>query len=301
MIRGFPTGLLSSILCNQDEGPLRPRIPQVDNFIEDGEIHCEKCGATYNISHGILVMLDNRDSMNEISSYEMRTRDHAAAKDSIENRASNDAVFDAMEMPATIGKLKRVEGLSLLELGCGTGKYTKVLGRSADSLLAVDFSMKSLQVNANSLQPCDNVGLLCADVARLKLRPGSFDSALSTLYSNLPTPAIRLTSTRAVKTALKSGGRYVLSAHHRDIREVLRRTASSGTYDNGIFYRSFTAGSLKRELRRCFSEIRTVTICIWIPYLSRAGRTRAFVSRVSERIPFVNRMGSIILALCVKN
>jgi len=73
-----------------------------------------------------------------------------------------------------------------------------------------------------------------------------------------------------------------------------------GTYENGIFYQKFKAQSIRNEMLTVFPKVKTETICIWVPYISRINRIRSFVSSASETIPFLNRLGSLLLATATK-
>ncbi|MEW6418473.1 MAG: class I SAM-dependent methyltransferase [Nitrospirota bacterium] len=244
-------------------------------------------------------MLDDEMLLNDRSRFELRVRDSIANGLSrcLHQEYSKE---DEMEVPSTLRKMGRTAGKKILELGSGTGRFTSLLANECKSLLAIDFSLNSLRVASKRISSNGNVGLVRADISNMKLKPNSFDLSLSTLYSNLPTPEIRESSTKLVSSALKSKGKYILSAHHYELRMKLKSMPVSGSYENSIFYHRFTRCSLKRELDKYFSDIRFSTICIWIPYLSRIKFTRIFLSRLSERIPFLNRFGALILATATK-
>lgn len=297
VIKGFPVRLLDTVRCNRDGGRLWSDRPEGDtDSIVEGKVHCEKCGVVYKIQDGILEMLEDDAQLDERSQFEMATRDVEADK-----RGDSDDLRERMEAPTTLKQLGNTNGKTLLEIGCGSGRYTRPLAENCSSLLAVDFSRDSLLTNARSLHADRNVGFVRADVGNLKLKEESFDLAFSTLYSNLPTPEIRSRSTASVSQALKLNGKYVVSTHHHDIRQVLRGINTAGKYDNGIFYQSFTKNSLRRELEEYFSEITMTTTSILVPYLSRIETSRVFIPRLAERLPILNQLGAILLATAVKD
>jgi ubiquinone/menaquinone biosynthesis C-methylase UbiE/uncharacterized protein YbaR (Trm112 family) len=300
MTRGFPLRLIDFIRCDKDAGALKPEEAELkESAILEGGVRCIRCRTLYRINEGILDMFDPCGLLNDRSIFELKMRDSMASSlfdhDSAENNEE-----DAMEVPSTLRKMGRTVGKKILELGCGTGRFTRHLERGCDSLIAIDFSFDSLRVASKRISSNGKVGLVRADISNMKLKPESFDLSLSTLYSNLPTPEIRESSTRLVYEALKPGGRYILSAHHHDIRMVLKGAPKSGAYENGIFYQNFTSKSLRQELGDYFSKITMSTICIWLPYISRIGSARTLISRVSERIPLLNKLGALILATATK-
>ena len=303
VIKGFPARLIDTLRCNKDGERLRLDGPDRDaNSIIEGKVSCAKCGAAYKIQDGILEMFEDDAQLDERSKFEMATRDVEADK----REDPNDLMgalseIDGMEVPTTLGQLGNPDGKAVLEIGCGTGRYTRALAESCGSLLAVDFSRKSLLVNAESMPANRTVGFVRADAGHLKLKEESFDLALSTVYSNLPSPEIRSRSTESVSQALKVNGRYVVSTHHHDIREIIRGISAAGEYDNGIFFQKFTKSSLRAELERYFSKIEMKTACIWVPYISRLKTARVPASKLSESVPILNRLGALLLATAVKD
>ena len=304
MLEGFPKKLLDNILCMQDRGNLH--IDRVvvggDRTVFHGTVRCVQCGSSYEIKNGILDMLSSKRPKNDTNYYEMAVRDREAGTVS-EEWERGYAIANAMEIPSTLNKLGGFEQISesdILELGGGTGRYTKFLAQKPRFVLAVDFSWQSLVMNSRACAGANNVGLVCADIPQLKIQSESFDLALSTCYSNLPTQDIRRSSTKIVAEALKKEGRYVLSAHHHHPLEIFKNIPAIRRYNNGIFYHCFTAKTLKKEMYEYFSKIKTNTVCIWVPRISRIKKTRVLVSRISERIPLLNRLGYILLATGIK-
>jgi SAM-dependent methyltransferase len=243
----------------------------------------------------VLGLLENEAVGDARSAREQRIRD-AKAGEAAEADDPGATPDDAMEIASTLARLGRLEGKAVLELGCGSGRFTRRLAARSRAVLAVDFSRESLRQAARTLVTAGaQVGLVQADVSRLALAPARFDAALSTLYSNLPSRALRAASSAVVAGALKPGGRYVLTAHHQDIRRRLRGKPKEETYANGIYFRSFTRGALQRELEPHFKRLELGTICIRLPYLSRMARFRPGLSRACERIPALNRLGELLI------
>lgn len=304
MIEGFPTALLDYLVCPRDGADLAVgRIAKgSDQAILDGTITCANCGSSYAVRSGILSVLYGERATDERNQYEMTIRDAeaGAASDQWEDAY---AVDSEMEIPSTLRRLAAPDPsqrLDVLELGCGTGRYTRFLSEMFRLVLAVDFSMRSLVVNTQRLGRAKNVGFVHADVACLRIHPDRFDRALSTFYSNLPTREIRDASTRVAWEGLKYGGKYVLSAHAYHPRDMLKKLPAARTYENGIYYQCFTPNGLREEMRTYFSSVKMETVCIWIPIISRILKARVPLSKMAERLPLLNRLGSILLATATK-
>lgn len=300
-IRGFPVCLIDALRCNNDAGRLHLETSDRDaHSVMEAKVRCEGCGAIYHIRDGIFEMFESNAPLDERSRFELNVRDREAGQTG-DRDLRFETFSDRMEVPSTLERLGDTRGRALLEIGCGTGRYTRPLAKACGALLAVDFSRASLLVNAKLLPADGNVGLVWADVSKLKLQEAYFDLALSTLYSNLSSPEIRSRSTASVFHALKPQGRYVVSAHHLSVLERKKGTSASGEYDNGIFYQNFTKSALRQELEKHFSKITIKTICIWVPYISRSKASRVFISRFSERLPILNQLGDLLLATAVKD
>jgi SAM-dependent methyltransferase len=299
-MKEFPVRLIDFIQCNKGCGSLEMVGAKTGaTSIQEGALRCPDCMSTYRIRDGILEMLDLTHPIDPRSLFELHKRDEIA-QESGEVPIPGNESDDISEVTSTLKRLGDRREKSILELGCGTGRFTRELVKDCAYVMAVDFSRSSLLVNTGRMPDNEKVGFIIADVSRLRLKANSFDLALSTLYSNIPDPEARSASTRSVHHALKPQGKYVLSAHHHDPREILYGRSAVGTYENGIFYQKFKAQSIRNEMLTVFPKVKTETICIWVPYISRINRIRSFVSSASETIPFLNRLGSLLLATATK-
>lgn len=295
-MRGFFSPNLELILCSRDGGVLRSVSPQHSEWILDGQVQCVTCKRIYHIHGGILDLLEvdvpaNEDNRHEL---ELREGDHKLLRGA---PGSSLSWRDTAEIESTIARLGDPSGMTVLELGCGPGVYTRRLA-SARRLLAVDFSLTSLRRNLAQLPDKTTVGLVRADVGSLLLAPKAFDVALATLYSNLPSPALRHACNHAVAVALRPAGRYLVCAHHQDLRRILKGLPDAGYYSSGgIFFQCFTRQTLRAELSAF--EIESIEpICIELPGVSRvpSDPLRTWIARQAARVPAINQFGSLLLA-----
>ena len=135
-----------------------------------------------------------------------------------------------MDRRHTFRTLDPRPGERVLDAGCGTGAYLRML-RSARSLpVGLDLSPGMLRV---ARQVAPGVGVVQADLNRaFPVRPGMFDAVISTLVSE------HLTNLRCffleAYAALRRGGRLVFSAFHPE----LARSGIEANYErDGIEYR----------------------------------------------------------------
>lgn len=300
MIVGFPRDLLGLVLCSRDGGELDVReADESGGSLIEATLRCRRCDAAYSIRGGILDLLGDESIADERSAFELKARDRDS-ESSFHQKGLPPWHPDwriELEVPATLRRLGDLSGTTMLELGCGTGLYTRCCSGACARILAVDFSRASLRVNAENLAGTASTGFLRAEVGRLRLRRGAFDVALTTLYSNLPTAEIRRTVNRCVREALRPGGRYLVSAHHQDLKRRLRALPSDGLYSERfpVFFQCFSRAELEAELTD-FEIGATSAVCIFLPLLSRSRGLRPLLSRVAERIPGVNLLGLLLLA-----
>lgn len=97
-------------------------------------------------------MLEDAAPLDERNHFEMAARDVEAHKRVESNEITALSEIDRMELPTTLGQLGKTDGRSLLEIGCGTGRYTRPLAERCNSILAVDFS-KSRSSQMQGLYP----------------------------------------------------------------------------------------------------------------------------------------------------
>ena len=205
-------------------------------FIVRGAAGCATCGKVHRIDDGILTLL-GADRLHPESAKEMEQRDIKNA--SILSGACQEwtsSIIESIEVRPTLAAVSAAPGMVVLEIGCGSGRYTVDLARGAAAVVAVDFSRPGLLLLRQKLASEASVALVQADVTRPYVTASAFDCALSTLHSNLPDARHRLASLRHLSQALKLEGRAVISMHHLSGRDRLIGMPAAGRYpDSGIF------------------------------------------------------------------
>jgi SAM-dependent methyltransferase len=283
MQRGFPLQFLHLVRCAEDGGELRAIEPAAGGFIVDGAAACAACGQVHRIESGILSLLGavhlHRESEKELQQRDIKN----ASILSGERTEWASSTTDAIEVNPTLAAVSVAPGMTVLEIGCGPGRYTLDLARRAVAVVAVDFSRQGLLVLRRKLDPEAPVALVQADVTRPYAAPAAFDRVLSTLHSNLPDTAHRSASLHHIARAMKVDGRAVISMHHLSGRDRLKGVPAAGRYpDNGMFRYYMTSAEARREGAPFFSRIRLVHISAGIP-----GVRSATVGRLVARLPLL--------------
>jgi len=136
----------------------------------------------------------------------------------------------ALDRRHTFGTLDPRPGERVLDAGCGTGAYLRMLRGARSAPVGLDFSPGMLRM-ARQMAP--EARVVQADLNRaFPIRPGIFDAVISTLVSE------HLTNLRSffleVYAALRRGGRFVFSAFHP---ELARSGIEANFERDGIEYR----------------------------------------------------------------
>jgi SAM-dependent methyltransferase len=116
------------------------------------------------------------------------------------------------------GSLEPLRGASVLEVGCGAGRFTEVLLEAGARVFACDLSAA---VEAN-LENCGHLSgyFVCqADVLALPVAAGSFDFVIALgMIQHTPSPEKTIAS---LAVAVRPGGLLVLD-HYRSLRPLMR-------------------------------------------------------------------------------
>jgi phosphoethanolamine N-methyltransferase len=89
------------------------------------------------------------------------------------------SAIDEAEQREILELLPDYQQKTVLELGCGIGRFTGHLAKEAAHVTAVDFIQKCIDENIRRHQHMGNVTFMCEDVTNLSLRPGGYDIVFS--------------------------------------------------------------------------------------------------------------------------
>ena len=111
------------------------------------------------------------------------------------------------------------KGNLALDIGCGTGEFSRLLGQRFDRVVALDLSPNTIEIARQRSQDYQNIDYLVADILNW-IPSEQFDAIVSiaTLH-HLPVENLL----PALKTALKPGGKLVILdlLQHEGIKDFL--------------------------------------------------------------------------------
>lgn len=294
---GFPRALVGLLRCRRDGSELVVEVARQEGSaqITDGSLTCVLCGQAVPIVGGIVRMLASEtlapEETHEIALRDAQTRALAPERE----RAYWESLYSRQETAATLAALDLDRDGTALDLGCGTGRYTALLARGCRWVIAVDFSLGSLEWLARSNPPGPNVGLVHGDITRLAVAPRRFHRALAT--TPLDTREQRLAMHHVAADALSDDGVYVFSTEHYDLRSRLLGAPRAQRYRPGenLFFR-LRQQEVEREAAPYFLEVWSRPINVSLPLARRMPLAlRAQLSRLAESVPGLRQLGDLVL------
>jgi len=111
------------------------------------------------------------------------------------------------EVPATLSLLRKIKGKKILDLGCGTGIYTKILKRRGAHVQGIDISPKMIEIAKQNVRGVD---FRIGSVYDLPYESGTFDIVLASLvvhyFGNLDR------AFKEIRRVLKKNGVFIFSS-----------------------------------------------------------------------------------------
>ena len=114
-----------------------------------------------------------------------------------------------LEVPSTLSMLNGIKGKKVLDLGCGTGIYTKIMKRSGAKVYGLDISQSMLDIAKREVK---GVEFRIGSAYRLPYKPNTFDLVLSALVIEHLTDTGR--AFKEVNRVLKKDGTFIFSLHN---------------------------------------------------------------------------------------
>ncbi len=140
----------------------------------------------------------------------------------------------------------------ILEIGCGTGKFSRLIAERAEKVLAIDLSPQMIRLARTRSKLYPNIDFIEGDVMTYQLPDNQFDciATLTTLH-HLPMTDVL----KKIKQALKPRGVFICLDLYQ--RSNLADLFFDGiAYPANLFLRSAKTGKFRpsREVREAYAE-----------------------------------------------
>jgi ubiquinone/menaquinone biosynthesis C-methylase UbiE len=170
----------------------------------------------------------------------------------------------------------------VLEIGCGTGEFTRLLARRAERVVAVDLSSQMIRLACERSRQHPNIEFVCGDVLEYQLPDEEFDciATLTTLH-HLPMEVVL----RKIRDALKPGGVFVcLDLYRRS--SLIDLLCDGVAYPSSLLLRLLKTGRLRssRAVREAYAEHGRTDTYLTLPQVERACADALPGARVSRRL-----------------
>jgi ubiquinone/menaquinone biosynthesis C-methylase UbiE len=155
----------------------------------------------------------------------------------------------------------------ILEIGCGTGTFSRLLAGRAEKVLAIDLSPQMIRLAQERSKLYPNIDFVKGDVMAYYLLDHQFDciATLTTIH-HLPIEPIL----RKIRKALKPGGIFVcLDLYQRSsLNDLL---FDSVAYPANLFLRLIKTGKPRpsREVREAYIEHGKTDTYLTLPQIGR--------------------------------
>lgn len=225
--------LLDVLACPKCKGRLWVKAVWIIDYVNEGDLYCGTCGASYPIHKGIPRFVK---SDGYASSFSLEWAKHAKTQlDSVSGlTVARDTFFQRTGFTS-----QDLKGKLVLDAGCGIGRYMEVAQEAGARIIGVDMSYSVDQAYEN-VGKLPNVDIVQADLLNLPFKEGVFDTVFS--LGVLHHTSNCHEAFNAVAKLPKTGGSLAVWLYAND---GLKQKAYNAV---AAFYRTFTTRMSQEDL-----------------------------------------------------
>lgn len=250
-----------TLACPVDKGAL---------VFQENSVQCVTCKQNYAVDDGIycLMPLPSPDAAHAF--HEQKARDKEA--DIYDKNLGLKFLtgFEIKRYAASLADEIKNE-TPLLEIACGTGRFTPLLAPRFLHTFSLDVSIESLRVLRKKLAGTPHekkVTLIHADAAHLPFASETFEKVgCFQMFQHLPSHDIRCKMLAEIQRVLKNGGKLSLSAY-RDHPFLTFLWKKEGTHPNGSYFYRFAKHELEYVLDGYFNGVNVTPMPFFYVWLA---------------------------------
>ena len=280
--------------------------------VMEGLITCGECGRRYDITGGIASMMpdgiagrdEKRSRADEAKAHEMEVRNTLAQK---QVGGAYSELQGRIELRALMRAVGPGAGATLIDIGCGSGRLTRLYHQGFRNVIGFDFAMETLKVNRAWAvrNGARNIDLIQADAGNLPLRRGSVDAALcNDVFQHVPDEA-RQPFLKSIFRSLAPGGRFLITVRSFSISRKLIQLLREGRIHrdaqmsgSALPIHFYTREEISGLLARCGFDVRKVYgLYCGIPrHPGKIWESLMFVENAIQRTPLSLAIGNLYAA-----
>jgi SAM-dependent methyltransferase len=251
--------------------------------LQSGILRCPTCNAEYPVISGIAYLLPPSGTQTTEIAEARRREAEARDADAAGYDATKPDYETSMERNEIVNALNIQPGEVILDLGAGTGRITTALAERGATVIAMDISAKSLELNRDKCSKIKNANViyLVVDVCHLPLRDEVAHKAVSgQMLEHIQLEAERHRCIKEMRRVLRNPGRVVLTVYNYSLTKR-RNNEREGYHQGGLYYYRFDRNELSALLNDHDFRVRNVTGLLNLP----AGLQSAVLDKLVAQLP----------------
>jgi ubiquinone/menaquinone biosynthesis C-methylase UbiE len=278
--------------------PLHPGAGGLEALPSGDALRCRQCHWSFALIDRIpdLVLADENSGPfreREIKQWNQM----AASYDEV--RAGDQEWMAALD--GTVRALEPQPGELVLDAACGTGLTVRRYHGRVANVVALDFSVPSLQYLRKALGHSDCVHFVRADISALPFADSTFDRVLcANAIQHLPHERMRQRTVRELARVAKVGARVVVTAHNHSIRRRLRRKPREGPRRDVQYMHAFDRPELTSLLSAALAVKSIRGAGFPLPYRLKLAPLSRRLERSLRRLSPATAWALMLVAFCQK-
>jgi SAM-dependent methyltransferase len=262
-------------------------------------MRCTECGCDYT-SHGEVLDFAPK-SATDVFHTESRQWDGQA--EHYEERRAADPVYMA-GVQAALAAAGPLEGLTVLDAGCGTGLLTRALAHASATVAALDASAASLELVRPDAEG-NRIVTVRGDLMHLPFASESFDCVVcANALQQIPGRDNQERVVAELARVTRPGGRVVVTVHAYSVRKRWLGWAQEGSANGHSgpvqFIRRFRVGEFKEVLRSSLEVERVTGAAYPLPYRFKLSPLSRVAEALLSRVPVAAPLGEMLVGHCVR-